>query len=173
MYVQRICLLRILQCVKSFLSGTYSYDIFHIVYEDLTITDIAGIQNTLRGLYHLLYRNGADDDFHLNLRYEHNIQLSTTVLGTNTSLGTTTHNLGHCNTIDIDGIECFLEFVKFILLTDDRYLAELVGGISCFDHLLCRCHRRGCDHILLGTICLLACRCQRNDTTLWYRHGTC
>ena len=44
-YLLLFCL--ILQGVKTFLSGTDLNDLFHVVNEDLSIADVAGVQNLL------------------------------------------------------------------------------------------------------------------------------
>ena len=58
----------ILQGGIPFFAGTHLDDIFYIVYKDLAIADMAGVQRLFRRLDNRADRHLADDDFHLNLR---------------------------------------------------------------------------------------------------------
>lgn len=55
----------ILQCQVSFLAGSDLDNVFNVIDEDFSITDLTGIKNSLGCLDDFLYRNKADYDFNL------------------------------------------------------------------------------------------------------------
>ena len=65
-YVKR--LLNILKCIVIFFAGTNLYNLVNVVYEDLTITDMSGVQSLLGSFNNILNRNLADNNLDLNLR---------------------------------------------------------------------------------------------------------
>ena len=69
----------ILQCIRIFFTGADFYDSVNIVYKDLAIADMSGIQNFLCSFDDLIDRNAADYHFYFYFWKQGCINFNTTV----------------------------------------------------------------------------------------------
>ena len=83
-------LLYILQSFVPFLTGTDLHNVLNLIYEDLTVSDVAGVENFLGCLDHLVDRDLADNHFYFHIRKQGCIHFNTTVFLAGTFLDTAT-----------------------------------------------------------------------------------
>ena len=118
----------ILQCQVSFLAGTDFDNIFNIVNEYFSITDLTGMKHSLSCFDYLLYRNQTDNNFNLDLRKKIHIHFNTTIVSRSTFLYTTAQNICDGNAGYTDFVHCLHELIKLILTGDDHNLCKLVNA---------------------------------------------
>ena len=101
----------ILQCIRIFFTGADFYDSVNIVYKDLAIADMSGIQNFLCSFDDLIDRNAADYHFYFYFWKQGCIDFNTTVFLAGTFLNATAHNLCNGHTGDTQIVHSFSQFV--------------------------------------------------------------
>ena len=83
----------ILKCSEVFLAGPYFDYLCHVVDEDLSVSDMAGVQRLLRRFDNRIYRYLADDNFYFHFRDQVCIQLNAAVFFSRALLYAAAHNL--------------------------------------------------------------------------------
>lgn len=73
-------LLYILKSGVAFFAGSDLYDVFDIVYKDLSVSDMTGVQYLLSRLYYRSDRYLAHNDIELNLRKKRCLNLCAAVV---------------------------------------------------------------------------------------------
>ena len=84
----------VLEGVVTFFAGSHFNDILNIVDEDLAITEVTGVEDTLRSIDNLSYRNLADDHIDLDFWHQVGFDFDASVHFLMTLLHAITHNVG-------------------------------------------------------------------------------
>ena len=101
----------IFQCSQIFFAGTDFYNMPYVIYKDLAIADVTGIETFFGSFDDFFHRDIAADDFYFNFWEECSVNFGTTVFFAGTFLDTAAHNLCNGHTGDTKFIESFAEFV--------------------------------------------------------------
>ena len=70
----------VLKGVITFFAGSDLYHVFNVIYKDLAVADVTGVQNLFGSLDNRSYRNLADNDINLNLGQKVGFNRNTSVV---------------------------------------------------------------------------------------------
>ena len=129
MIIRGLCVC-ILQSQETFLAGTDLDNVFDIVNEDFTITDLTGMKNFLGSINNLLNRYKTYNDLNLNLRTEVHVNLNTTIVGWSTLLNTTSHNVCDSDTGYADLVHSLHKLIQLVLTCDDNDFCKLRSQVG-------------------------------------------
>ena len=115
----------VLKRVVAFFTRANLYHVFHIVNEDLTVSDMTRVKSLLGSFDHVAHRNLADDDIDLYLGKQICLDRNATVLLGLTLLNTASKHVGHRHTRDADCRHGILQSLKPRLLENDLHLGDL------------------------------------------------
>lgn len=118
-------LFNVLESVISGFSCTNLYNVLDVVYEDLTIADLAGVKSLLSGFYNGFNRNLANHDLDLYLGQQVSFDLNAAVELSGALLHAAAEYVGDCHTGYANVGHSRLEYLELILLAEDNDLAHL------------------------------------------------
>lgn len=125
-------LFNVLESIVTSFTGTNLYDVLNIVYEDLTVADLAGVECLLSGFYDCFNGNLAYNDLYLYLRQQVSFDLYAAVELSRAFLHAAAKYVGYCHTGYADIGHRSLEYLELILFAEDNDFAHLcaVGGLA-------------------------------------------